>query len=531
MTGTIFIMKQTLFSTIFLSLFLLLTACSGGGSSETAPKVCTNGGTDYPTCTVPMCENGADDYPTCTAPVCENGADDYPSCTAPVCENGGTDYPTCTLPFCSISGVEHPNCIDASLPEFLQESDFYNDTTAAIPVERQITFSHTVLNDSSSLQTVIDDLADLGGGIITIPADNWYLGDIRLKSNVHLFVDPDAVIIPQCATSQCPIFMLGYTGGPHISNVSIRSTSATQKFTIDLSSLDDDLYIAGQEPPRVGPFSVKHVDNFLISGAYIIDKGTVHASVNLVPSKTDGIWAGAANGVVKDVTVINAHGGYGAVQVRVGENVLFKNIDSLGGGSTLRIETDAVSASGGQAPLEVSVIADIFGYNIGCKNGNAAVMIQPWGATNGRFDVQKITADSCGAAVRIDRAFVDWQTPSGQFNNPNNLPVGSFDLNSRITDVNTIYGTNAQVKQGTLPFIPCELRHLWLEDVIPYMETFHQGPSISPLLYAASSTSIEDSRFYDVLVPSEQELHDKSVGFPSASKTISRDEEKIFSCN
>jgi hypothetical protein len=531
MKGPIFIMKQTFFSTIFLSLFIFLTACSGGGSSKAEPSVCTNGGTDYPACFAPVCDNGGTNYPTCTAPVCENGADDYPSCTAQVCENGADDYPTCTLPFCSISGVEHPNCIDASLPEFLQESDFYNDTSAAIPVERQITFSHTVLNDSSSLQTVIDDLTDLGGGIITIPAGNWYLGDIRLKSNVHLFIEPDAVIIPQCATSQCPIFMLGYTGAPLISNVSIRSTSITEKFTIDLSSLNDDLYSPELDPPRVGPFSVKHVDNFMISNAYIIDKGTIHASVNLVPRRTNGIWAGASNGVVKDVTVINAHGGYGAVQVRVGEHVLFKNIVSLGGGSTLRIETDAVSASGGQAPLEVSVIAEIFGYNIGCKNGNSAVMIQPWGATNGRFDVQKITADSCGAAVRIDRAFVDWQIPSGQFNNPNNLPVGSFDPNSRITDVNTIYGTNAQVKQGTLPFIPCELRHLWLDDVIPYMETFHQGPSISPLLYAASSTSIEDSRFYDVLVPSEQELHDKSVGFPSASKTISRDDEKIFSCN
>ena len=556
--------KQTLLRSILLSLFLFLTACSGGGEDQeetvvctnggtdyptcTAPvcanggtdyptctaPVCANGGTDYPTCTAPVCANGGTDYPTCTAPVCTNGGTDYPTCTAPVCANGGTDYPTCTLPFCAIAGIEHPDCVDASLPEFLVESDFFNDTSSSIPVERQMTLVNEPGDDSSNLQTLINQLNAQGGGNITLPASpdpEWVLGEIKLASNVHIFVEPAVVIKPKRFTYNGPLFHLGYDGGPYIRNVSIRSSSATEQFTIDMSDLSDDLYILDEEPPRLVPFSVKHVENFMLSGVYVIDKGTVHSSVNLVPSKTDGIWAGASNGLVKDITVINAHGGYGAVQVRVGENVFFKNIESLGGGATLRIETDAVSASGGQAPLEISKIADIFGYNIKCKNGNAAVMIQPWGATNGRFDVQKIAADSCGAAVRIDRAFVDWQTSSGQFTNPDNLPVGSFSADSRITDVTTIYGTNAQVKQGTLPFVPCELRYLWLADAIPYMETFHQGPSISPLLYAASSTTIDDPRFYSIMVPSEQELREKSTGFPSASKTISRDNEKLFACD
>lgn len=505
-------MKYIFLSTILLTLTLFITAC-GGGSEEEKPQVCTNGAADYPVCSIPICDNGATDYPICSAPVCENGGTDYPACSEPVCENGGSDYPACTGP---------------TLPEFMVESDFYNDTSLSIPNERKRTLAAQG-NVSAALQTLIDELSEQGGGIITIPAGEWLLGEIRLKSNVHIHIDPKAIITPKRITWNGPIFHLGYTGGEKILNVSVRSTSDSEKFTIDMSGLPDSLYVEGEEPPRVVPFSVKHVDNFLISGVYVIDKFTIHASVNLVPSKTNEIWAGSSNGLVKNITVINAHGGYGAVQVRVGDNVLFKNIHSLGGGSTLRIETDAVSASGGQAPLEISKISDIFGYNISCKDGNSALMIQPWGASNGRFDVQKINSSSCGAAVRIDRAFVEWRTASGQFTNPNNLPVGSFAADSRITDVHTVYGTNAQIKQGTLPFVPCELRYLWLDEVL--METFHQGPSISPLLYAASSNTLDDSRFYEVIVPSEEELMANSTGFPSTSNIITRDDHKTSTCN
>lgn len=103
------------------------------------PLTCSNGASNYPTCTL-ECANGASDYPTCT-PKCANGATDYPVCS-PVsepcketetsvsqscgsgyvgtrdvvttklcpsgtstrtvdncsCANGGTNYPTCTPP-------------------------------------------------------------------------------------------------------------------------------------------------------------------------------------------------------------------------------------------------------------------------------------------------------------------------------------------------------------------------------------------------------------------------------------------------
>ena len=452
-----------------------------------------------------------------------------------VCENGALDFPICTSATPEPEPTPEPT-IDPTLPEFLDESTFFTDTSKSIPSDRNRTLINNTGNDSNNLQTLIDDLSNQGGGIINIPAGNWLIGGIVMRSNIHLFIDPGAVIEPHRIDYNGRMFNLGYDN-LGISDVSIRSTSATEKFTIDMSNLSDDLYpiypltpeATIRQEPRVMPFRVSEVENFMISGVYVNDKWTIHSSVNFIPSVRNGVYLGAVKGLVKDITVINSHGGYGAVQTRVGENVLFKNIDSLGGGSTLRLESDAPHASGGKAPIDTMIIADIFGYNISCKNGNAAVMIQPWQALNGLIDVQKIASDSCGAAVRIDRAFVEWQTASGEFTNPNNLQVGSYDTDSRVTDITTTYGTNAQVKQGTLPFVPCDLRHLYLDDIL--METFHQGPSISPLLYAASSNTLSDERFYGINVPTEDELRAQSTGFPAASFIISRDEQKNFNCN
>ena len=77
------------------------------------PPTCSNGASDYPTCTPPTCQNGASNYPTCTftTNTCQNGASNYPTCTFP------EDTPlTCTpLYYCSGSNLYHrsANCQNA----------------------------------------------------------------------------------------------------------------------------------------------------------------------------------------------------------------------------------------------------------------------------------------------------------------------------------------------------------------------------------------------------------------------------------
>jgi hypothetical protein len=76
--------------------------CEVVPSTPTPPPpspTCSNGASNYPTCTppstpTPTCSNGASDYPTCTP----QGGGYVPPPPPPVCSNGASNYPTCTFP-------------------------------------------------------------------------------------------------------------------------------------------------------------------------------------------------------------------------------------------------------------------------------------------------------------------------------------------------------------------------------------------------------------------------------------------------
>lgn len=388
-------------------------------------------------------------------------------------------------------------------PSELSESSFFNDNSSSIPESRKKTFSNKQGDDSATLQALINNLSNQGGGIITIPAGTWGFSEIKIKSNIHLRFNPGAIVKPKLSTlNEKSIFIMGYNGA-NISNISICSTS--DQFTIDMSDIPLNM--------RVLVFNIKELNNFKIVGCKVIDKWTVHSTVNCGVSKRNGVWAGAKNGLIKNLTVSNAHGGYGAVQVRVGERLLFKNISSIGGGATLRIETDAHETSGKQAPISITKISQISAYNIKCTNGNAAVMIQPWGIKNGWFDVDKVEATGCMAAVRIDRAYVDIDATN----------IGNFNPNSRITNITSKYGTNAQIKDGNIKSVPCNSRNLINSEPLPGMNgRWFSGPSIAPVLYTASSTNGTDPRYYSINIPSESSLRSKATNFPSGNLIISR---------
>lgn len=410
--------------------------------------------------------------------------------------------------------VAAQNGAPSRFPANLNEANFFSDNSGTIPQDRRkVLANNGSADDSGNLNNLITNLSNRGGGVITIPRGTWLFGDIKLKSNVHLLINGGAVIKPKLLRSgDNSIFEIGYRGYK-VSNVSIRSTSG--KFKIDMSGVPFN--------SRILPFNVKEVENFMISGCHIIDKWSVHSTVNLGLSPRNGVWAGAKKGLIKNISVINAHGGYGAVQVRVGEKIFFKNIASYGGGATLRIETDGRETSGNQAPQNIARVSQISAYNIECKNGNSAVMIQPWGAQNGWFDVQKVKATSCMAAVRIDRAFVALNAPS----------IGKFNPNSRITDISSTYGTNAQVKDGNIPFVPCSLRtnpNILKTTSKPGQARWFQGPSLAPLWYSASSETGQDPRYYSIKIPSLSNLKQNGKNFPANTPTILRWNHRVQNC-
>ncbi|MGA9636993.1 T9SS type A sorting domain-containing protein [Flavobacterium sp.] len=403
----------------------------------------------------------------------------------------------------------------STLPVNQNEADFFTDNSVNVPVARKKTLvNNGAGDDSATLNNLITSLSNQGGGVITIPSGTWLFGNIKLLSNVHLIFNSNAIVKPKLASSgDSSIFEIGYTG-VKASNVSIRCTSG--QFKIDLSTVPLN--------SRILPFNVKEVENFMISGCYITDRWTVHSTVNLGLSKRNNVWAGAKKGLVKNITVINAHGGYGAVQVRVGEKILFKNIVSKGGGATLRIETDGRETSGNQAPQTVAKVSEISAYNIYCENGNSAVMIQPWGAKNGWFDIQKVRAVSCMSVVRINRAFVELNAPS----------IGNFDPDSRITDIASSYGTNAQVKDGDIPFVPCHLRtnpNILRTTSLPGQDRWFQGPSLAPLWYAASSTTGQDPRYYSIKIPTVENLQQNATNFPANTPIIRRWNDRVENCS
>lgn len=395
-------------------------------------------------------------------------------------------------------------------PSQLNESAFFTDHSNSIPASRKKTLTNNAGDDSNTLQNLINSLSSQGGGVITIPAGTWELGEITLKSNIHLRFNPNAIVKPKLSNlTDKSIFIMGYNGA-NISNVSISSTSG--KFTIDMSGIPLN--------QRVLVFNIKELENFKIAGCSVIDKWTVHSTVNCGLSKRNGVWAGAKKGLIKDITVKNAHGGYGAVQVRVGTKLFFKNIISTGGGATLRIETDGHETSGKQAPVSMARVSEISGYNIKCTNGNSAVMIQPWGARNGWFDIEKVEAISCMATVRIDRAYVAINAAN----------IGNFDPDSRITNVISKYGTNAQVQDGQVKSVPCSRRNLIGSTFLPGMPKWFKGPSIAPVMYNASSTTGSDPRYYSVNIPNESLLSSNATNFPAGNLIISRWNNTVVNC-
>ena len=97
--------------------------------------LCSNGATNYPSCTTFVCANGASNYPTCsTYSMCSNGATNFPACTTTtlVCLNGMTNYPTCTASVCANGATNPPTC-STTTPVCLNGMTNYPACTLSIP--------------------------------------------------------------------------------------------------------------------------------------------------------------------------------------------------------------------------------------------------------------------------------------------------------------------------------------------------------------------------------------------------------------
>ncbi|GGA86167.1 hypothetical protein GCM10011369_30280 [Neiella marina] len=257
------------------------------------------------------------------------------------------------------------------------------------------------LDDSALLQAAINDLSALpAGGKLIIPAGDYYLLEIKLKSNVQLEIQQGATIYPTFRNDgrNHRIFKFGSNNSPAIENVSVIGTG--DGFRVNLAATDDN---------KIAVFDLGNINNFKLANFEIQDNRTIFASILVSLAKYKGNYGWPTNGVIQDARNLNAFIGYGLIQTYAADNILFDNVYSEGG-VALRLETDNLmmkkTGKGG--------IRNIYARNVGCENGLAAVMFSPHFMDNGAVHVDGVHAKGCSFAVRIDQGYVELFSAVGQ---------------------------------------------------------------------------------------------------------------------
>jgi hypothetical protein len=307
-------------------------------------------------------------------------------------------------------------------------------------------------DDTQTFNNAIDALT-VSGGTITVQPGIYRILEVQLKSNVHLDINPGVTFVPFNPLTGTNNAMFSADSNTGIENFSIIGTGGN--FNIDLSGLLNTL--------RIRVISFKYCSNFKVSNFDITDSYTEFSSLAFgsnytitgtgVDKRINAIRGVPNMGIIENISMNNAHYGYGLVQVQGGNNLLFRNL-SCEGGVALRLETgfDLIQYTSG-AIFDAIKLNNIWGRNLECTNGQSALQISPHTLNQGVFDVSGVTATSCEAGVVWSSGFTtDEQATNG-------LISGSFDSTSKVRDVTVTFGQNAQLHPSKrLRYLPCQLR-------------------------------------------------------------------------
>lgn len=259
-------------------------------------------------------------------------------------------------------------------------------------------------NDSPKFQKAINEIsATPNGGKLEVPAGDYYLNEINVKSNVHIEFAEGATVFPSPHKRwNKRLFNFGEGKNPRAENTSI--VGLGEGFTVDFRRLPD-----APGKYRAAVFNLSDVRNFKISNVNIQDNKSIFSSVltNVTNRKGKLYWP--VNGVIEKIDQHDSLFGYGIVQTYGADNLLFRELSS-DGGVTLRMETDHLSMK----KFGQGGIRDIYAEDISCKNGLAAVMFSPHFQQNGKVLVNGVASDSCGFAVRSDPGSIELFSPKGK---------------------------------------------------------------------------------------------------------------------
>lgn len=364
-----------------------------------------------------------------------------------------------------------------------KEKDFYKDKINEVTKTVDLVVDYNVNNqdnedDSKKLQKAINDLSSLkNGGVINIPAGQYYINDIVLKSNVHLVIDKGVTLYATNPEVNKNFIMISFGNNRHrAKNVSIRSKEGM--YTADLS-------VSQNKNVRV--INVANAENFLIEGLRVADDNTIFSAITLNYSSFKGNYSMPENGVIKNCRIEKSHYGYGLIQAQASKNIYYENIWG-DGGVTLRLETSLTKMN----DLQIGGNHDTFAKNVYCENGNAAVMLSPHNIQNGHVEIDGIETVNCGFTVRISKGYI-----AGKQTGENLMP-GTYANTSKLSNIKSTYGTTAQVKSKHFKYMTCKDRKLingHSPDGISYV-----APSVAPIINTAKGIGGKEKGYWEIKI-------------------------------
>ena len=330
------------------------------------------------------------------------------------------------------------------------DNTFFNPTVgAAIQI---INPSAGTGDDSQTFINAISTVNTAGGGKVIVNAGTYRILEVSLMSNVHIEVDSNVTFLPYNYTeNNKSLFEADSNSG--VSNFSIVGIGGN--FNVDFTGLQPDA--------RIRAVKFNYCSNFRVANFIINDNSTVFSGLTFGSNHTtistpdgnriDSIRGVPNGGIIENISITNAHYGYGLVQTQSGKNLLFRNLSGVGG-ATLRLETGySLIQYVELIDFEDLKLDNIWARNIECTNGQSALQLSPHTLDQGYFNVSGVVGNSCETAVVWSSGFTTDDEEA------NGLTPGSYDSSSKIRDVTSNFGQNAQLHQSKrLRYIPCALR-------------------------------------------------------------------------
>ncbi len=289
-------------------------------------------------------------------------------------------------------------------------------------------------DDSTAFQEAIDDVAKAGGGKVVVPVGDYELAGVHLRSDVHLVFDGPSTIHPFVKGQEGQIAIFSIGAESLTKNTSIRGINGWTRFVFD-------------NHRRLRAFMVVNARNFLLSNFNIEDTRTTFSAVELTwgGKNDDGSFKIPTGGTVQHLRNSNAHYGYGTIQVQSGKNVLFKDIQSVGGVS-LRLETGWKTMNA----AKTGGVFDIRADNISIYSGQAAVMFMPHSMHNGAVYAKNIRSMASEYAVLVEK---------GSLHKFNKKEIAELGLTEGTFDAIHVEGVEAWYSDGPIQTRWVHLHH------------------------------------------------------------------------